>query len=81
MAPAAAAFEIESAEGTETATALKRGPDYDDKMKTVTKKYPQSIAGTSPFDKPRALTTDLPSDPVPSATKTQRVTSGATAQQ
>ena len=39
MAPAAAAaFEIESAEGAETATALKRGPDYDEKTKTVTKK-------------------------------------------
>jgi hypothetical protein len=47
MAPAAAAaFEIESAE---TATALKRGPDYDDKMKTVTKKVSSVDRGDFPI--------------------------------
>ena len=50
MAPAAAgAFEIESAEGAETATALKRGPDYDDKMKTVTKKVSSVDRGDFPI--------------------------------
>jgi hypothetical protein len=50
MAPAAAAaFEIESAESAETATALKRGPDYDDKMKTVTKKVSSVDRGDFPI--------------------------------
>jgi hypothetical protein len=51
----------------------KRSKISEDEMKS-SPKYPQSICSAG---KPRALNAVLPSDPIPSAAKNERVINGA----